>query len=358
MARNPNLLRYAKVALCAATLLAIVHAADAPRVTAGQYRLTLRLPPEGLYAQEESQIEFRIEDLSRPDPLTGFTPLVRAAPQAVIDMPAMPRMPVYTETAHPEPSPGDYGIHPTFAHGGDFRMRVTVAAGVTAEFPLTVADASARRKNVAPRYTLELTADPKKPRAGESTTLRLTVRDRDTRNAAVTAFETVHEKLLHLILVRRDLNVFAHEHPEPNADGSFTLRYTFPTPGEYRLFADTAPRGAGSQILSVAIKVEGKDSAPTLAFPPLTVDARSWPSRKTVPISMPVDAKDLEPWLGAIGHLLLVHEDAQTFVHCHPDESGTLTFLTRFPKPGAYRGWLQYQSGGTLHTMALTLHAE
>jgi len=358
MVRNPNLSRFVKAALLTTLLLAVAQAADPPRQTAGPYRLTLRLPPEGLYAQEESQIEFRIEDLSRPDPLTGYTPLVRATPQAAIDMPAMPRMPAYTETAHAEPSPGDYGIHPTFAHGGEFRLRITVAAGFTAEFPLTVADASARRKNVAPRYTLELTADPKKPKAGESTTLRLIVRDRDNRNAAVTAFETVHEKLLHLILVRRDLNVFAHEHPEPNPDGSFTLRYTFPAPGEYRLFADTAPQAAGSQILSSALKVDGKDTGLLAALPPLALDVKSWPARKTVPIAMPIDAKGLEPWLGAIGHLLLVHEDAQTFVHCHPDESGTLTFLTRFPKPGAYRGWLQYQSGGTLHTMALTLHAE
>jgi len=358
MVRNPNLSRFVKAALLTTLLLAVAQAADPPRQTAGPYRLTLRLPPEGLYAQEESQIEFRIEDLSRPDPLTGYTPLVRATPQAAIDMPAMPRMPAYTETAHAEPSPGDYGIHPTFAHGGEFRLRITVAAGFTAEFPLTVADASARRKNVAPRYTLELTADPKKPKAGESTTLRLIVRDRDNRNAAVTAFETVHEKLLHLILVRRDLNVFAHEHPEPNPDGSFTLRYTFPAPGEYRLFADTAPQAAGSQILSSALKVDGKDTGLLAALPPLTLDVKSWPARKTVPIAMPIDAKGLEPWLGAIGHLLLVHEDAQTFVHCHPDESGTLTFLARFPKPGAYRGWLQYQSGGTLHTKALTLNAE
>src|SRR5438067_7930538 len=161
MAKNLSPLRFAS----ALVLVAMVHGAEFPRQTAGHYQITLRLPAEGLYAQEESQIEFRIEDLSRPDPLTGFTALVRATPQAVIDMPAMPRMPQFTEVAHAEPAPGDYGIHPTFAHGGDYRLRITIEPNLTAEFPLTVNDANAKRKPVPPRYTLELS--PIKPRANE-----------------------------------------------------------------------------------------------------------------------------------------------------------------------------------------------
>jgi len=336
----------------------LAFGAEFPRQTAGQYRVTLRLPAEGLFAQEESQIEFRIEDLSRPDPLTGYTPFVRATPQAVIDMPVMPRMPQITEVAHPEPAPGDYGIHPTFAHGGEFRLRIAITGAAMVEFPLQVNDATARRKPVPPRYTLELTAEPKKPKAGEPAELRFQVRDRDSPKTPVATFETVHEKLLHLILVRRDLTQFAHEHPQPNPDGSFTLRYTFPAPGEYRLFADTAPLGAGSQILATILTVSGKAGNPAAPFPALAVPANTFPSRKTVPISMPVDAKGLEPWLGAIGHLLLIHEDSQTFVHAHPDDSGSLTFLARFPKPGAYRGWLQYRTPGQLHTVTLSLHAD
>src|SRR4051794_12743201 len=104
MAKNPNSRRFAS----ALVLVAVAHAAEFPRQTAGHYQVTLRLPAEGLYAQEESQVEFRIEDLSRPDPLTGFAPVVRAAPQAAIDMPAMPRMPEFTELAHAEPAVGDY----------------------------------------------------------------------------------------------------------------------------------------------------------------------------------------------------------------------------------------------------------
>src|SRR5207302_5878358 len=117
---------------------------------------------------------------------------------------------------------------------------------------------------------------------------------RHNHNAPVTAFETVHETLLHLIIVRRDLALFAHEHPTPNSDGSFTLRHTFPTPGEYRLFADTAPRGAGSQILFGKLTLPGKVlDVPTETFP----DLGAFPAGKTNPIAFPPPATPLEPWL-------------------------------------------------------------
>ena len=91
--------------------IAVFHASLAGE----RYQVTLRLPPAGLFAREEMEIEFRVEDTSRPDPLGGFAPVVRAAPDAAIEMPRMPGMPKFSEAAHVEAAPGDYGIHPTFA---------------------------------------------------------------------------------------------------------------------------------------------------------------------------------------------------------------------------------------------------
>jgi hypothetical protein len=52
---------------------------------------------------------------------------------------------------------------------------------------------------------------------------------------------------------------------------------------------------------------------------------------------------------------MLVHQDAVTFVHSHPSEKSVdpniaLSFLVRPPKPGLYRGWLQFQRDGTVVT--------
>jgi hypothetical protein len=393
--------------LALAILLPAAFAADAPQQRAGNYQVTVRLPADGLYPQEEMPIEFRVEDTSRPDSLTGFAPVVRATAEAIIDMPEMPSMPKFSETAHAEGTPGDYGIHPAFAHGGEFRLRLAIhpPAGepFQVEFPLHVLDAgsAAHRKPQPPRYSLEVSAKPKKPKAGEPAELRLVVRDRDNANAVVSTFETVHERLLHLVIVRRDLSQFAHMHPVAGPDGSFQLAYTFAAGGDYRLFADVAPKGAGGQILAAKLSVSGSESGgfdihqawserarsegpqPSATQPSATAgDCRIaldspgnvFPARKTVPVVFDIrDARtgeavaDLQPYLGAAGHLLLVHEDASTFVHAHPDEpqpsqngreaAGRLRFLARFPKPGLYRGWVQVQRGGQVLTVDVLLQA-
>ncbi|MBZ5724445.1 MAG: hypothetical protein LAP87_05560 [Acidobacteriia bacterium] len=376
-----------------ALLLApLALAGDALQQSAGKYQVTLRLPSGGLYAQEEMQIEFRVADTSRPDPLSGFAPVVRLAPEAGIDMPEMPGMPRFTETAHAEGTPGDYGIHPTFAHGGEFRLRLAFqppeGERVAVEFALHVLDPdkAAHPKPLAPRFRMEVSAEPRKPRAGEPVQLRLEVRDRDNANAVVTAFEPVHEALMHLVVVRRDLSHFAHEHPVVDANGTFRLSYTFASGGDYRLFADVAPQGAGAQILAAKLTVSGSEAAgfdirkawsqgaPRVREAgecrvELVSPQDSLPVRKTVPVIVEIkDARtglpvsDLEPYVGAPGHLMLVHEDGSTFVHSHPDGSagaagGTLRFLARFPEPGLYRGWVQFQRGGRVITADFLMRA-
>ena len=61
--------------------------------------------------------------------------------------------------------------------------------------------------------------------------------------------------------------------PDLGSDGKFTLEYTFPTGGEYHLFADVAPKGAGSQILMHPIRVNGV----ALQAPLLRSSPRPWP---------------------------------------------------------------------------------
>jgi hypothetical protein len=355
-------------------------------VRTGDYEVSLRLPIAGLFAREEMEIELHVADVTRPDPLTGYAPVIRAVIETRIDMPEMPGMPVYREQAHAEGVPGDYGVHPTFAHGGAYRLRFTVkppiGAAFDGEFPLAVADEAEGRKRKAalpPRYTIELSLNPKRPKAGESAELRFVIRDRENPKAVFNSFEVVHETLFHLIIVRSDLAHFAHEHPEKQPDGSFVLRYRFAAGGEYRLFADVAPAGAGSQILSVKASIGGsegerfritaaeKAAARTIENVAFSLtDAKVLPAKKTVSIPVRIESagqpvSDLEPYLGVQGHFLLVHEDGATFVHSHPSEGettpGTLRFLARFPKDGLYRGWVQVKRNGRILTADFVLQA-
>lgn len=341
-------------------------------VFAGRYEFTLRVPPSGLIAGEEVQIEFRITDATQVDPVAGKLPIVRAKIETQIDMPDMPSMPKRIEVAHPEGVPGDYGIHPTFPHGGKYRMLLKIeppgGEPFSGEIALEVGDASDTRKPPPPRYRLELTSGPKNPKAGQPAELRFFIRDRDNPRQPVTAFDTVHEKLMHLILVSKDLNSFEHLHPEQRPEGSFTLSHAFPRPGEYHLWADVAPKDAGAHILFAKIKVSGKPETPS-PVGALSLQARTASAAveiappehpmqtgktKIVPVRFE-PAIRLENYLGAQAHLILIHEDAETFVHCHPDErqparDGIVPFLVRLPKPGSYRAWLQFRHGGVLHT--------
>ncbi len=364
------------------------RALAAPPLTrqAGNYAVTLRLPAEGLFAGEETDIEFHVADTSQDDPVQGAAPIVNARVVAAVTMPVMPGMPAQAPKTHREGVPGDYGVVAYFPHGGDYQVALTItppapdAKAFTVAFPVVVGDTpSVRgRKPKPPPYSLEVTAGPSLPRAGDPTDLTLVIRSRDTKQP-VTEFDVTHTKQIHFMVVSADLTRFAHEHPEAGANGRFTLRYTFPTGGEYHLFADVAPKEAGSQILMQPIVVSGPPSnapRPAVSLTDTVDGIRA--ALQSDPAKLPVgrainltfilrDAAanapitDIEPYLGAMGHLMLIQQDGVTFVHSHPDETdptnghqGAITFLARFPKPGRYHGWLQFQRKGQVETAAFT----
>ncbi|MGH3671653.1 MAG: hypothetical protein ACRDSH_13630, partial [Pseudonocardiaceae bacterium] len=71
---------------------------------------------------------------------------------------------------------------------------------------------------------------------------------------------------------------------------------------------------------------------------------------------------DLQPYLDTYAHLTAFHEGDLAFAHLHPtgavngDHGGPrLSFHATLPEPGRYRMFLQFRTGGTLHTAAITL---
>ena len=359
----------------------------------GPYEVRLMLPPSGLYAEEEMEIEFRVVDVETADADGGPKPLSWARIRAEVDMPSMPAMAKFDEIAHREGIPGVYGVHPVFPHGGDYRLCLTIlppevppigesrpAAALTFDFPLTVWDATSSptpaHRRVRP-YELDLTMAPRHPQAGEPVDLSLSVRMASSfEQREVRDFDVQHEKLIHLFLVREDLAYFSHEHPDLAGPGLFRLRYRFPAPGRYRVFADVAPKDAGAQVLSAEVVVGG-EPPPALAAPPpsatraaMALPAGGLRSGRTMTAEVTLtDASgrpvtDLEPWLGAMAHLILVHEDGETFAHAHPDDrepgvgrDGRIPFLVRVPKPGRYKGWMQFQRKGRVETIELSVEA-
>ena len=64
---------------------------------------------------------------------------------------------------------------------------------------------------------------------------------------------------------------------------------------------------------------------------------------------------DLQPYIGAMGHCVIISEDTGTYLHCHPEQlfppkgdnlgGPDVAFHTRFPKPGRYKVWGQFKRG-------------
>lgn len=367
------------------TLSREIAAAENPVKKVGKYAVELRIPADGVYAGEALDIEFRLTNTADEDPVLGAAGVVRAKSAAKVTMPSMPGMPAQTPKIHTEGVPGDYGIECFFPHGGEYQIDLSItipgeAKLVAVSFTVDVRDAE-NAKNRKPRpkpYFLEILDSPQ-AKAGEPARLHFAIRDTKTK-ATVKDFDIAHEKIFHLIMVSKDLGWFAHEHPEQLPDGTFVIEQIFPAGTEYRIFADVAPKGAGSQVLPTSLKVGGAKPNWDMTLKPtplslesdgikanLSAQEKLLPIGKSTPLTFtitePASGKpmtDLEPYLGAFGHLILIHQDGQTFVHSHPMEddagiaaskAGRVTFNARFPKAGRYKAWGQFQRNGKVVTV-------
>jgi hypothetical protein len=238
-------------------------------------------------------------------------------------------------------------------------------------------------------YVVKLTTEPKLVRAGQKTRFHFTI-SHPISGTRVDSFADVHDRLFHLFVVSRDLKEFAHIHPERLSDGSFVIEHTLPKAGHYVLFCDFMPVGGGPQLVATPLVTTGFEGDIASAAPNLkeddsfvkTVDGVKLEllieRRKLIAgeeCDMPIhfqDAateqpiKDLQRYLGAFGHAMMLSEDMQEYVHAHPAEmlEGTtitsgggpdLTFHALFPKPGHYRIWLQFQRRDKLSTVPITV---
>ena len=75
-----------------------------------------------------------------------------------------------------------------------------------------------------------------------------------------------HEKLLHLIIVSKDLSYFNHVHPEYKGKGVFEIENEFPAGGEYRMVADFKPTDGNSMSKMEWVMVEGEDHSASTCY--------------------------------------------------------------------------------------------
>jgi hypothetical protein len=197
-------------------------------------------------------------------------------------------------------------------------------------------------------------------------TTRFAFRITGPTGAPVTAFDVEHEKRLHFIVVRRDTAGYRHLHPDLGADGTWSVPITVADAGSYRAFADFAPTGAEPLTLGVDLVAPGLFQP--VAHPESRVtdvdgyrvrlDGDLVPGQSSLLTATVTkdgrEVTDLQPYLGATGHLVALRGGDLAYLHVHPAGPG-LAFAAEVPSAGTYRLFLDFRHGGVVHTAAFTV---
>lgn len=242
-------------------------------------------------------------------------------------------------------------------------------------------------------YPVDFITTPRAVQPGRPVRLTFTIRHPQT-GVVVQKFAAVHEKLYHLFVLSHDLEYYDHIHPEEQPDGSWTVDLTLPKAGYYKLYSDFLPIGGTPQVIPRLLVTAGYNGDLESARAHLVADRalRQVVGSIAITLKLPPDGlmagreeklqyhvedaksgegiKDIQPYLGAYGHTLVMSEDTVQYVHAHPvellpdkDKMDTaaggpdLTFKALLPKPGGYRLWTQIKRGGVVSTVHFTVSA-
>ena len=214
--------------------------------------------------------------------------------------------------------------------------------------------------------------DNLKPGVAKTLTFHL---ERDGKT--VKEFDLLHERVMHFIVVRDALDEFQHLHPKMSENGIASVEVAFPTAGKYLIFVDCQPKGEAQQTVRHEMSIEG---APPLA-PELQIDVpgtitvgdckadvalqrsdNEWNMTFALSDLEDQQLKDLEPYLGAMGHLVVIKSGTGEYVHAHAETQtapdGRVAFATHFTHPGIYKAWGQFQRNAQVFTIPAVLKVD
>ncbi|MBB6673707.1 hypothetical protein [Cohnella nanjingensis] len=235
------------------------------------------------------------------------------------------------------------------AHGGHDGAAAIAAADVTAKWTIAGGQPAQAKQDTLIRVELAHDGQP------------------------IEQFDLNHEEKQHMIIVSKDLSYFHHIHPAYKGKGAFEVTNVFPAGGDYKLIADFVPTGGSAMNKMTWVHVEGDPAATvpiepdaeltqvvdgkriTLAFDKLAAKEELMLTYTITDDKTQEPITDLQPYLGAVGHVVILTEDAEQYLHVHPMEekaSGPKAeFMTTFPKSGIYKIWGQFKHKDTVFTV-------
>jgi len=204
----------------------------------------------------------------------------------------------------------------------------------------------------------------------------------DDQGKPLTNFDIGHEKIMHVLLIKKDRSLFFHLHPEfDEQTGTFTLKgLEIPEPGSYRLFADFKDGNIKDESAKAVAVYEdlqiGMDTTKPQAVSTKEM-TKTFGSYDVIMLSQPeivsagtntklsflisdnrkngAPVKDLRPYLGAYGHAVIFDSDLN-LIHTHsntgPAEAanGVVEFEFTPNTAGNFAVFAQFQIGNQLIT--------
>ncbi len=253
-------------------------------------------------------------------------------------------------------------------------------------------------------YKVDFRTQPALPRVGETLTLQFKVSHPGT-GETVHDFAMVHEQRYHLFVISQDMDYFEHIHPVLSSDGTWSIDVVLPEPGYYKVLSDFVPRGGAAQFVARPLVTAGyagsivadsarlePDASPTKTVGDLSATLSYAPANFVAGLyghlnfyltdtSTGRPVTDLQTYLGAFGHTLILSEDMVDYVHSHPidlrssfdEDSGPMLFMIPMgvdpetlrggpeitfdglmPRAGRFRSFTQFRWRDELHTFAYT----
>ncbi len=213
-------------------------------------------------------------------------------------------------------------------------------------------------------------------------------------SAPIVRYTIEQTKLMHLILVRDDFREFAHVHPRFSR-GHFIVPITIAQGHRYYVYADSTPDGMPQQVFRFQIGAGTQPALLQTVLAPSARDAVVGPynvrlSTTRLVANRPqtlhavvsrngVPAADLEPYLGAAAHVVMINTSDLTYFHIHPMDAASAAGMNMdhmkmavpaslsgkmklaVPPLGshaAYKLWLQFKGGGTVYAAPFTIVAQ
>lgn len=180
--------------------------------------------------------------------------------------------------------------------------------------------------------------------------------------------EVSHEKLMHLIVISEDLEVFQHLHPEKVSAGVFKATAELED-GMYQAFVDIKPselqyvnephevmvgEHAGHEGAHVHLEPESQWTKEQDGYS-VTLEVDNFSVKENVVLSFEIEGAQPENYLGALGHVVVVDEGLDEFIHVHPREGTEPVFEAHFSKPGMYKLWAEFKLNGEVYAFPYVL---